>query len=121
MQATTTKRLCARGDSCAGFPQLGQPAKLSTHNKGAICFKCEEHKVDAELPSPTPTPEPKRKRGSSAPKSRRPKETRPKQPRAPKMPAKPRGKVATCARQSCNRPPAVQSGYLKGRVCREHW
>jgi hypothetical protein len=67
---TTAKRYCARGESCKAFPQLGEPAKLSAHNRASICFKCEESRIAAQLASSAPTRERKaaRERPRAAPR-----------------------------------------------------
>ena len=43
------KRLCVNGTACTAYAALGQPAKLSRSNRGKVCFRCEERRIDARL------------------------------------------------------------------------
>jgi len=47
------RRLCARGEGCVAFPQLGQPAKLSKCNTASVCFACRDKALDRKLASCT--------------------------------------------------------------------
>jgi hypothetical protein len=128
MQATSQKRLCARGESCVAFPQLGEPAKLSSHNKRAICFKCNEAKFAAPKRSPKPKTQSKPKsKPKPKPKPKAKPKPKPEERRRPPQPSRNAGalalpKLSACARTNCDRLPAAQSWYLKGRLslCLEH-
>ena len=40
---------CANDTSCASYPSLGEPAKLSRSNPGPACYACEERRVAAGI------------------------------------------------------------------------
>ena len=40
---------CANDTSCASYPSLGEPAKLSRSNPGPACYACEERRVAEEI------------------------------------------------------------------------
>ena len=55
-------RLCARGEGCVAYPQLGQPAKLSKSNTASVCFACRDKALDQKLEAAqTPKAKPRRK------------------------------------------------------------
>jgi hypothetical protein len=40
---------CTSGVSCASYPALGEPSKLSRNNPGPRCFACEERRGASRL------------------------------------------------------------------------
>lgn len=43
------ERYCSKGEKCVSFEQLGNPQKLSKHNRSAYCYPCRDSKMDRQV------------------------------------------------------------------------
>lgn len=104
--ARTTQQ-CSAGERCASYAALGEPARLSRGNTGALCFACQERSGAAALKSAAAKAKPASGRED---KQERPAEGGHRRGQDRQSP--------TCAKGSCGRP-AIEWQY-GARVCREH-